>query len=211
LRPRVLCIPGLLLAVVFPGISATVFNFSGTFTTDDFVQGFHYTVQNTGQVEVFTTSFATGGFAPILSLFDDAGNLQFYNVGSQTNDCANNGTDPATGACWDARLSWNSLAGTQYLIALTEDDNLPKGPTLLDGFFEQGNGNFTAAPPFNIPVPGGSFLLTGPVQRTGDWAVTIQAADPTLSASQIPEPSTAALFLTGAGLVAFWRRTKKNR
>jgi len=207
----VLSILGLLLAGVSPGLAATIFNFSGAFSTDDFVQGFHYSVQNTGQVDIFTTSFATGGFAPILSLFDDAGNLQFYNVGSQTNDCVNNGTDAATGACWDARLSWNSVTGTQYLITLTEDDNLPLGPTLADGFLEGGNGNFTAQPPFNPTVPGGSFLLPGLVQRTGDWALTIQSAEPTLSASEVPEPSTAALFLTGVGLVAFWRRTKKNR
>jgi hypothetical protein len=211
LRSRVVCIVALWLVGASTGLAATVFNFTGTFPTDDFVQMFNYTVQNTGQVEVFTTSFAAGGFAPILSVFDNAGTLQFYNVGSQTNDCLNNGTDPATGACWDARLSWNSLAGTQYLVTLTEDDNLPLGPTLLDGFQEQGTGNFTAQPPFNPLIPGGAFLLSGPIQRTGDWAVTIQSADPTLVATAIPEPSTVALFLTGAGLLALRRRTKKNR
>jgi hypothetical protein len=202
---------GLLLAAVSSGYSATVFNFTGAFAADDNIQLFHYQVLNTGQVDIFTTSFANGGFAPVLSLFDNLGNLQFYNIGSFTNDCANNGTDPATGSCWDARFSFNSVAGTQYLITLTEDDNFPLGTTLLDGFSEAGNGNFTAQPPFNNPVPGGKFLLSGPVQRTGDWALTIQSDEPTLTASQVPEPTTTALLLTGGGLLALWRKTRKTK
>jgi hypothetical protein len=199
------------LGAVSVGSAATVFNFSGTLPQDDAHQLFVYTVQNTGVVDVFTTSFATGGFAPILSVFDNLGNFQFDNVGSQTNDCVNNGTDPATNSCWDARLSFNSVAGTQYTVVLTEDDNVPLGPTLLDGFKEDGNGNFTAKPPFNPVVPGGSFLLNGPIQRTADWAVTFSSAEPTLTASQVvPEPSTYALFLSGAGLLALWRRSRKH-
>jgi len=215
MRIRVAAILGLLLAGVSSGYADTIFNFTGAFTADDNVQLFHYQVLNTGVVDVFTTSFANGGFAPILSVFDASGNLQFFNVGSQTNDCINNGTDPATGSCWDARFSLNSVAGTNYLIALTEDDNVPLGPTFADGFKEQGNGNFTAQPPFNPPVPGGKFLLSGPVQRTGDWAVTIQSAEPTLTAtqvpSQVPEPSTLAmLLLTGGSLLVLRRKTKTN-
>jgi hypothetical protein len=209
-RARVVCTFAFFLAVASTGSAATVFNFSGTLPQDDARMFFAYTVQNTGQVDVFTTSFATGGFAPIISVFDNLGSLQFFNVGSQTNDCVNNGTDPATGSCWDARLSLNSVAGTQYTVVLTEDDNIPLGPTLLDGFFEDGNGNFTANPPFNPVVPGGSFLLAGPVQRTPDWAITFSSADPTLSVTGLPEPSTYALFLSGAGLLAFWRRRTRN-
>lgn len=205
---RTIGILALALAAASPGFCGTVFNFSGTFTADDNLQFFQYTVQNNGPVNVFTTSFATGGFAPVLSIFDASGILQASNVGSQTNDCVNNATDPATGSCWDARVALlNSLAGTQYLIALTEDDNLPLGPTLLDGFFEQGNGNFTAAPPFNPIVPGGAFLLSGPIQRTADWAVTIQGAD---AAAAIPEPSTFGLLLAGAGCIAFYKRAQSK-
>lgn len=202
-----------LLSAASPGFADTVFNFAGALPQDDAVQTFLYSVQNTGLVTIFTTSFATGGFAPVLSIFDNTGNLQFYVDGATSNDCAHNGTDPATGACWDARLTFNSVAAEQYLVALTEDDNLPLGPTFADGFSEQGNGNFTAEPPFNPPVPGGSFLLAGPIQRTGNWAVTFQSPDETLrvTTSTVPEPTSSVLLLTGVSMIAFWRRARRAR
>jgi hypothetical protein len=212
-RLRLFSIPALLLVASSAGYSASI-SFSGTFTHDDDIQLFLYSVQNTGQVDVFTTSFAVGGFAPILTVFDNAGNYLFENDGAATNDCVNNAMDIATGACWDARLSWNSLAGLQYIVALTEDDNRSRGTgfTLSDPFTEQGNGDFTGEPPFG-PATGGAFLLSSGAQRTNEWAVTFQSADPTLTASAIPEPSTVVLLLTGAGLIAIGRRRtrKTNR
>ena len=157
---------------------------------------------------MFTTSFATGGFAPLLALFDGTGSLLFADSGIADNNCVLNGVDPATGDCYDSRLSWNSIGGAPYIIALTEYDNFALGPTINDGFLEQGNGNFTAAPPFNNPVPGGSFLLPGDIQRTANWSLNFQSADPSLTAIQltVPEASTAALCLGGFLLLAGFRR-----
>src|SRR5579885_3271599 len=56
-----------LTAIAVPAWGVTV-NFSGVFSADDNVQLFTYTVQNGGQVTVSTTSYAAGGFSPILSL-----------------------------------------------------------------------------------------------------------------------------------------------
>jgi hypothetical protein len=191
------------------GYSETI-SLTGTFTHDDDVQLFLYTVQNQGAVTIFTTSFATGGFAPILTLFDASGNFLFANTGSLTNDCVNNATDPVTGACWDARLTEFANNGTQFILALTEDDNASIFQNKLsDGFTEQGNGNFTGEPPFGPPT-GGSFLLSSGVQRTADWAVTFQSTDPTLSVQAVPEPSTVALLLTGASLIGIGRRSRKT-
>src|SRR5581483_3043961 len=97
---RLVCVTALLLTAASAGFADTItFNFFGTLPQDDAIQRFVYSVQNTAMVDVFTTSFATGGFAPVLSVFDNTGALVFYNVGSQTNDCVNNGTDPATNSC----------------------------------------------------------------------------------------------------------------
>lgn len=194
-----------------PAACSGLFNFSGTFTEDDNVRVFPYSVQNTSEVTAFTTSFATGGFAPLLSLFDASGAFLFSDSGLADNDCVNNAVDGATGACYDSRLSWNSVSGKTYLLVLTEYDNFAIGPTFSDGFTEMGAGNFTANPPFNPPIPGGSFLLPGPTQRTDQWALEVTSADSTLVAAQVPEPGGTVLFLLGAALIASWKRAQKQR
>jgi hypothetical protein len=186
----------LLLCASSACFGAATFNFSGVFGADDNVVLFTYQVQTTGQVSVFTTSYATGGFQTVLSLFDSNRLFQFDN----------NGFSNAT----DASLTWNSVAGERYTIALTEYDNLAFGPTLDDGFTEQGNGNFTATPPFNLPVPGGAFLLPGGEQRTGNWAVSFSSAVPSFTATQIPEPASGLLLMGGVALLAGWKKWRKQ-
>ena len=176
--------------------------FSGTFPTDDFVQIFHFSVQNLGPVTISTTSY-NPGFEPILSLFDATGTFQFLNDG--------NANSPAG----DAVLTWNSQAGMNYIVALTEYDNYPveQDPgtgQLSAGFTRDGQGNFTAAgPPFGLAVPGGSFLLPDGTQLTGNWSVSFSSDDPTLQASSsVPEPASGVLLLAGAGLLIAWKRTR---
>src|SRR4051812_48880370 len=124
-----------------PAFASTVYNFSGTFSADDNMVLFTYTVQNLSQVDIFTTSYATGGFSPVITVFDSTGLFQFEDQGISR----------------DASLSWVSNPGEQYLVVLTEYDNVSFGPLshFSDGFTEQGQGNFTARPPFNPPLPGG--------------------------------------------------------
>lgn len=176
--------------------ASTLYNFSGNFTQDDQILVFHYSVQNTGLVSVTTISFGSGGFSPVLSLFDNSGAFQFDSQGYPTNS--------------DASLVWNSVAGVDYLIVLTQWDNLSPGPgsNFRDGFSEQGNGNFTADLPFNLPTPGASFLMPGGEQRTSFWAVTFESDEATLVATDnsVPEPSTSALWLSGAVMLAAMRR-----
>jgi hypothetical protein len=155
-------------------------------------------VQNQGRVDVSTTSYATGGFSPILSIFDSTGLLVNYASGWDSNS--------------DAGLWWISDAGARYTIALTEYDNFPNGiggGYLSDGFSHAGNGNFTAPPGF----PGGFY--TGPdatVPLTGNWRVTISAPDAagTLTASAVPEPASAVLTLAGAILMLVRKRKQSN-
>lgn len=174
--------------------------FSGNFTSDDNVVFFHYQVQNTALVDVFTTSYAGGGFSPILTLFGANGEFLFDNAGYPTDT--------------DAALSWNSVAGMEYIIALTQYDNYAIGPTLADGFRQQGMGNYTAEPPFNPTIPGGSFLLPGPTQRSSAWSVSFESNEPTLSVSgpsAIPEPATTVLTLCGVLALAVWTRRRSHQ
>ena len=187
MRTRFVC-----LAILLSGLPAfgSTISFSGVLSRDDSIVLFEYSVPATGLVSVATTSYTAGGFAPVLSLFDSSGNLLFYDNGYPNNA--------------DAQFSWNSLANQKYTVALTEYDNLPLGPNLADGFAEQGNGNFTAKPPFNPPLSGG-FYLPGPIQLTGDWAVTFSAGTP-ITASQVPEPGSGLLLLAGVIAASGFRR-----
>jgi len=188
-------IVSLLFAAAFNG-QAGVITFQGTFSVDDEVQLFSYRVPTTGSVTVSTTSYATGGFQTILSLFDASHNFLFDNSGY--------------GSATDASITWNSVADELFIVALTEYDNFAVQPMLEDGFSQQGNGNFTADAPFNNPTPGGSFLLPGGEQRTSSWAVEFSSADPELEATALPEPSTFGLFLGGAAALSYWRRRRKT-
>jgi hypothetical protein len=185
---------GLGILLCGSSVFASTMSFTGVFSADDNVVLFQYSVPTTDIVTIATTSYATGGFSPILSLFDNTGTLVFTNDGYSNNS--------------DALITWNSIAGETYTVALTEYDNFPFGPTLADGFQEQGNGNFTAQPPFNPPLSGG-FYLPGPVQLTGDWAVSFSSAAVLSAAVAVPEPGCGLLML--AGLMVLPRLKRLSR
>jgi hypothetical protein len=176
----------------------TSFNYSGAFSADDNMVLFNYVVQNQSQVDIFTTSYATGGFSPVITVFDSTGLFQFESRGISS----------------DASLSWVSNAGETYLVVLTEWDNVSMGPlsNFADGFTEQGQGNFTAKPPFNPPLPGG-FYQDGGVQRTSAWALTISSPDNTLVVTSptvvTPEPGSAGLIFVSAALLAGCKRIRR--
>ena len=198
-------VAGIFLLLGVTAARGSTITFSGVFGADDDVVVFNYSVNNDANVEIFTTSFAGGGFQPLLALFRPDGLLLFTVDGSTDPNCGARGSDPTFG-CWDASTTWFSQAGTEYTVALTQSGNDALGPTLADGFREQGNPHFTAS---NGPDANATFVMTGPNYRTGNWALTFQSADPTLTAS-IPEPLTGILCLTGLGLAAGLRRLTRN-
>lgn len=111
-------------------------DYSGRLTDDDERFALDFSLAASGPVQVDTRSFAAGGFAPVLSLFDDAGQLLQLDVGS-SHVCAGAGS-----FCWDAQLSLNLAAGA-YRLVLTQDGNLPLGPGLADGFSMTGQPDYT--------------------------------------------------------------------
>jgi hypothetical protein len=169
--------------------ASTVVTYNNVFTADDDKVTFHFVVDNPlSTVSIFTTSFANGGFIPVLSIFAaDTGELLKVDSGYADSR--------------DALLQdWPTVPDATYTVILTEYDNLPNSLFLADGFVEDGAGNFTI--PTYGSGPFGDLFGT----RTGDWSVTFSSLDPTLQV--VPEPGAGVL--AGAGmLLLFWLRRKR--
>jgi hypothetical protein len=181
-------------ALAPPLTQASTFTFGGTLGQDDSIEWFRVQMDSPGTLKVRTTSFANGGFAPVLSLFEEAGSAVLFatnHAGGPGPGCGPRSVDPVVGFCWDGYIEVSTDAGF-FLLALTQDDNLPVGPFLTDGFSRTGQGNFTG--PDFAGQPGSFLLITGD-QRTANWALEIDAD----GAVALPEPST--LQLLGAGVV----------
>ena len=162
-------------------------SYNGNFTLDSDIQLFNFTVTTPSTVTMETTSFASGGFAPILTLFDPSGNYD------GEVDAANS----------DALYSLLLSAPGLYTLALTEYFNKAVGPNIAAGF---DNAGFPGDPNFTgilYGVPGQSFIAPDGMQRTNAWAVTIQTANTVT----VPEPDSLSLAISGmAVLAAFLRR-----
>src|ERR1051326_5571809 len=136
---------------------ASTISFSGSFIFDDDVQFFSYQSTTGGLVSISTSSFADGGFAPILALYDASGTQLFYADGVANNDCAvaNQADVLGTGYCYDASVTWDSLANTVYYVAISQYANFPIADIAVNqpvnwssSFQEFGNNYFTAQSSF---------------------------------------------------------------
>ena len=192
--------------------SADNFSFTGSFTEDDQLQLFSFTLASTSAVTFQTFGYAggtntagqlisRGGFDPWLSLFDSSGLLI-----DQNNDGTGFvATDPKTGAALDSYFTEPSLTAGTYILVLTQADNGPNGPTFADGFHEQGNGNFTAALGCTNEIFCDGTFVDPYNNRTGNWAVDIDNAS---SASTVPEPQL--VFELGGILLLVMVRLRRS-
>lgn len=194
---------GAAIAVISPAEAADL-SFRGSFSSDDDVQLFNFSVTNPATVTLRTYSFAggtqadgtvisAGGFDPILALFDGSGRL------IDQNDDGNNNVqrDPVTGSRYDTFLS-TALNPGNYTVSIMQFANFAAGPNLSNGFTRQGTGNFR-----NGFVSGGRF------QRTSAWAfdvLNVSQASIVPSGAAIPTPALLP-GLIGMG-VATWRKRK---
>ncbi len=153
-------------------------SYQGSFTHDD--DAVFFTLSVSGYFSARTWSFAggvngngdaiaPGGFAPVLSLFDPSGVLIGLDHAGGVGSCAPRAFDLTTNFCWDAFLEFSNLTPGEYILVLTEDDNIPLGPTLADGFLEQGFGDFTTG----LSGFPGPFRLINGEQRDGHWALDV--------------------------------------
>jgi hypothetical protein len=193
--------------------SATTFNFSGTFTQDDEHATFVMTLASPGAVTIATTSYANGGFAPVLSIFGAPlfapGDPSLLGSNSGGSPCGIRAASATTGLCLDALLGYDSVLSTNplgslpagtYLVVLTEQSNTPNGPDLASGFDFDGQGNFTAVPGVN----NGPFVdpSNPSITDTGNWALQFQNVS---GANSVPEPSTFVAILMGFGILVTMR------
>jgi len=191
-------------------VSAANFSFTGIFGQDDQLEVFLFS-NPSGTVTLRTWSYAggtnaagqvipSGGFDPVLSLFDATGGL---NALSPLIDFNNDGpgvaNDPVTGDAFDSLITISGLnpLGT-YALVLSESDNTPVNSTFGDGFTRDGQGNFTS--PFCLGSGSAFCDIVSGAQRNGNWAVDIlgvRTATDT-NAPTVPEPGS--MLLLGAGM-----------
>lgn len=191
----------LILATAIPiAAHAATLPLQGVFLDDDEIFSISFTLPAPDNIAATSLGFAggidangvavpAGGFATVLSLFDTTGQLVQLAVGS-ANSCAAAPVDPAGGFRWDACFTAAVGAGS-YTLVLSQDGNVPYGPSLSDGFSMTGQHDFTG---LNYLGTSARFINADGSQRDGHWAMTV-------SASAVPEPAPWVIFPTGLALL----------
>ena len=170
--------------VPFAQAHAVTFSASGDFAADNSVYTHAFSTSTAQDFTFSTTSFASGGFVPVLTLFNATTGAEVDNFGS---------------GLGDATLT-DTLASGSYVLDLTEFPNVAIG-TLAQGFLfatdPTATGDFCG-------VSGGEFLDdVNCSQLTSKYTLNIT------SVAATPEPSPWLLVLSGAALVFFTSRRRR--
>ena len=208
--------------------NATNLSFTGTFSKDDDVQLFNFTVSTASLVKLISFSYAggvnaagstipEGGFDPILTLFDAGGAFIARNDDGGDGDPAGScpvPTSAVTNAQFDTCFE-SSLNPGNYIVAIQQFDNFHVG-NLSDGFMSPSGSGPTFTSRFGCTngqfcdVAGitGTDINGNPIgmsfNRTNAWAFDILNVD---TATVVPLPATVWFLATGiAGLVVRSRR-----
>lgn len=205
---------GLVTACVAAAASAhaATINFSGDLSNDDQVAYYFLNVTGSSAVTLETTSYATGGFPTVISLFSPTGGFLATSGATGASTCSGPGQTavaPVGGAspvCGDAYLTDTLTTGT-YLAALSEFPNFPSvfGTTVDAGFQFANQSNFTnGSNGCGVGGSAGFYDLVGDCeQRTGAYSLSISgvtsATAYVVTTTPLPEP--VSLLLTAPALL----------
>lgn len=169
---------------ILPQARADSFPVSGSFTADNDTYSYSFSPTSTQIFSFSTSSYAMGGFVPVLTLFNVTTGAPIDNAGTGTSDV----------------FLTDTLGPGSYELFLTEFPNVANG-NLVDGFLFAGSPTITGD---LCGVGGGTFYdSTTCTQRTSSYALTAS------SSAVTPEPPSLWLVLAPAMLLfAFSRRGK---
>ena len=178
------------------------FSFTGTFANDSDVQFFDfYLAAESSTISIETLSFKGGtnaagevitgsGFNPYLSLWEQStGNYVF---GTAAKDIAEEAVISSA-----TSYSYGTLLAGNYILALSQFDNVAAGTNLSEGFAaDLGLASFAGSPSFTLNGGGGS----------GTWALDINNVD-SASIRAVPLPGSFGFMVSGLlGMAALTRR-----
>ncbi len=183
-------------------LSAANFSYTGSFSNNTDVQFFDFTLAAdsnsvlidslslNGGTNVAGEVIAGGSFNPYLSLWEQStGNWVFDTT-------AKNSADEAV-ISNTSSYAYGSLLAGNYILALSQFDNVAAGTHLSDGFAANlGLTSFAGSSPFTLNGGG-----------SGHWALDIQNVD-SASISAVPLPGAFGFMVSGLLALASLTRCK---
>jgi hypothetical protein len=209
-----------LLGMSNGALAAMDYDYSGTFAKDNDVVCFEFSVDTASEVTLFTSSWNTGGFDPLLTIWDSTGNYLF-----DWDDTMDGSPGSAESKSVSYAFSYYDVVYTDtfepgsYIATITQYYNYANAAfdgssTLADGFTYDDDPHYThdvlavgAYPDFNGFSSGGYAVHT-----TGDLdfhIVNVLSAQ-LKDCNSVPVPPSVLLLATSlAGLAGVGYRRKK--
>lgn len=213
-----------IVVLIFSGLAlpahAATLSFGGNFVNDNDLWIKHFTLAQATEITAQTWSFGggfnangtfilSGGFDPVLALFEDGGDQLLLGISQGGADPAGPGANASSGYVWDAYLKMQLNPGS-YRLVLSQDDNTPIGPMWSNGYLRIGDGQFRIDDPHftrqnTSPYdPNATFVLTDGSQRDSHWEVDLRPFD-------VPEPSSLSLLFAGLACFCAARVLRNHR
>lgn len=197
---------------------ASAIPLNGTFTVDNDIQFFTFTLSSNTTTTIATDSYGSGGFVPWLYLWNAYG--VFIQQGTNTLNSDSSITEVLTAGTYYGAVyvSGNAFVGLDFTGAI--DGVTPFSSVYTKTQFSYNGGTGTVNDQFLLdyvyPECAGSvasnyfvYDITVCENRSPDWSLNITADTPSTlggvnpyPANNVPEPDTLALALAGLGVFA---------